>query len=436
MFHRYSLSTKLLCPICYKIVAKMSTIRLTDATCRTRPPETGYLEIWDTDLKGFGIRISPKGRRSFMVLTRVDGKQRRTTLGTFPETKLADARDAARQIIADARRGVAPGERQRQERQHRERRRAKTFSTLAEQFIADHASTLRTGDETARLLRKHAVPRFGEVPAEEITRAEMRAFLTGIAENTPIQAVNLRAAIRKMYNWAKDHELLDVNPAAGRLLNVRRAEREKVLTADEIAKVWQAAEAIGYPFGPFTQALMLLLQRRDETAGMRWSELDLDTGTWSIPGERAKNGKGHVVPLAPQAIALLKSLPITGDCVFSSGRSSRKLAGPAQDFPISGFSKAKKQLDALSGVEGWTFHDLRRTGSTHMRSIGVDRLAVSKVLNHAESGVTAVYDRYSMDPEKRNALERWANQVDRILGGQGSNEVDLRAAASYRVVEG
>jgi integrase len=139
---------------------------------------------------------------------------------------------------------------------------------------------------------------------------------------------------------------------------------------------------MGYPFGTLYKMALVTGQRRGEVAGMKWSEITNEG--WKLPGERAKKGKGHLVPLSSLAREILDGTPQIGELFFRS----------RTDTSLSGWSKAAKRLQKLCGpMEAWHLHDLRRTMATHMRSLGIDRLIVSKLLNHSEAGVTKIYDR-------------------------------------------
>src|SRR5262249_22760244 len=144
-------------------------------------------------------------------------------------------------------------------------------------------------------------------------------------------------------------------------------ERERTLTPEEIRAVWSAFDRIGYPFGPLFKLLLVTAQRRGEVAGMKWSELDGDG--WLLPQARAKSKQGHRVPLSSLALEILEKCPRLGEHVFVA----------RGDKPLQGWSKAKKRADALPAA--WRIHDLRRTAATQMRSLGIDRLVVSKILN-------------------------------------------------------
>jgi integrase len=193
---------------------------------------------------------------------------------------------------------------------------------------------------------------------------------------------------------------------------------------DELSRVWAAARELGWPFGPFVHLLTLTGQRRDEVAGMRWSELNLEKRLWTLPRGRVKNDKGHEVPLSAQAIMVIKTVPKKAgeDLLFSTTGKS----------PISGFSKTKATIDEKSGVTEWTFHDLRRTLASGMARLGIALPVIEKVLNHTSGsfrGIVGIYQRHEFADEKRHALDAWAAHVMRIVKGQPDNVVALRDTA-------
>jgi integrase len=234
------------------------------------------------------------------------------------------------------------------------------------------------------------------------------------ARTAPIMANRLLSLITKIFNWALKEELIESSPAMQIDRPGKETERERSLSADEIKTVWAAFGKLGYPFGPLFKMLLVTGQRRGEIAGMKWSEINGEG--WRLPGERTKNGKGHLVPLSSLAREILKDIPQIGELVFRS----------RTDTPLQGWNKPVKRL-LCEPIEPWRLHDLRRTFATHLRSLGVDRLVVSKLLNHAEAGITHIYDRYSADPEKSAAVERWANRLREIISGvPADNVVQMR----------
>jgi integrase len=359
----------------------------------------GQVDYWDTLTPGFGVRVSYGGRKAFVVMTRIGGRARRFTLRPpYPLLTLGEARKRAEDILKNAQAGLDPTAATRVALRN-------PFAAVAADFMADHAKDLRTRDEMQRKIDKELLPLWGDRPISSITRGEIKALLREKARSGPIAANRLLALISKIFTWAVDEEILDSSPAMRLPRQGVEQERERALTADEIRTLWAAFGKLGYPFGPLFKLLLVTGQRRGEVAAMRWSEIDGDS--WLLPGARAKSGSGHRVPLSSLGREILASVPELGKLVFSA----------RGDSPLQGWSKAKARADALCETEiaDWRIHDLRRTFATHMRSIGIDRLVVSKLLNHAEAGITRVFDRYSSDPEKAAAMERWANRLREIV---------------------
>jgi integrase len=249
------------------------------------------------------------------------------------------------------------------------------------------------------------------------------ALLDAIVDRgSPIAANRTLAVIRRMFGWALSRDIVPVSPCVAVKAPAKENRRDRVLSADEIAFLWQALDTPNLAISPaIREALKLQLvtaQRKGEVIGAEWSEFDLDERVWTIPAGKAKNGMQHRVPLSPLALAVLdeieaatSQLPASGQggpprWLFASPRAGRPITGPAVDHAMRG------NRDALGAGEA-TPHDLRRTAASHVTSIGISRLVVSKILNHAEPGVTAVYDRHSYDAEKRAALAAWGHDSKR-----------------------
>jgi len=195
-----------------------------------------------------------------------------------------------------------------------------------------------------------------------------------------------------------------MSPAAKVKAQGVEVARERVLSDSELKAIWEACDKQGWPFGPFVKMLIVTAQRLREVSHMRWE--DIHDGVWTLPRDITKPNRTHEVPLSPLALELLEGAPRLGDYVFMSGRTDR---------PISGFSQTKKRLDAVSGVSDWRYHDLRRTAGTNMARSGIAVSTISRVLNHKEGGVTAIYNRYSYLDEKRHALATWARRLTEIV---------------------
>ena len=399
----------------------MPRVTLTDALVRRkRPPKLGRDTYTDAVVPGLRLRITDKNVRSFSLVTRVHGQQIRVTLGHYPAIGVAEAREGARGALQAVAHGDDP------------RRNPSllaptnfapvTFASIASEFLEKHAKRYnKSWRQTEWLLERYVLPRWGRRPVETISRRDAVALLEDIVDQAPYVANRVLAAVRKLFNWAVERGLIETTPVLGLRAPHREEHRERVLNDREVRALWRAADDIGYTFGPLFQLLQLTAQRRSEVGGMRWRDVDLDSSFWSIPGDETKSGRGHDVPLSPEAVALLRSLPrFQGPFVFSASGGEKTFAG---------FSKAKKrletrarQLDAELGgdtrepiLQGWRLHDVRRTAATGMARIGVPAHLIGRILNHAQPGVTAIYDRHSYLPEKRDALDRWARHLMRLL---------------------
>jgi integrase len=389
--------------------------KLTDAFLKSKRivPATGQIDYWDILTPAFGVRVSYGGRKSFQVLARINGKLKRTTIGSYPRIGLAEARDQAERILKDAAAGISVKDREIEERHKAQAERLNSFGKVAAEFMIDHAAKLRTRDELQRMLERELLPVWGDRPIASIARSEVKALLRAKTQVAPIAANRLGSFISRLFNWALDEELISASPAV-RIKRNEEQERERALSSDEIRVLWPAFDKLGYPYGRALKFLLVTGQRRGEVCDLRWS--DIVDGAWKLSGASAKSGQGHLVPLSSLAMEIISSCPHVGERVFLA----RKGGGA-----LNGWDDIKQRADSFlaNPIEPWRVHDLRRTMATQMRSIGIDRLVVSKILNHAESGVTKIYDRFSADPEKKAAMERWANHLRSIIAGDAGDNV-------------
>jgi integrase len=204
--------------------------------------------------------------------------------------------------------------------------------------------------------------------------------------------------------------MLEKSPCQGIQKPAKTAPRDRVLTDNEVRSVWLSLEVVGYPYGPFAQILLLTGQRKGEVAGMRWTELDFRESLWSIPADRNKSDRAHVVPLTSKVLELIEGLP----------RSDPTLVFPtrAPGRTLHDFSRWKAELDAASKVTNWRLHDFRRTAATGMAKAGVGPHVVERILNHSTGilgGVAGVYNRFGYLPEMRSALETWQDHVLKVI---------------------
>ncbi len=394
-------------------------MKLTDKSIALLTCEPGKKDrlVFDDAVPGLGLRISVKGAKAFVAQYTVAGAKRRLPIGRWGAISLDQARVAARVIFGDVAKGLDPA------RIRADASEAAKASSKADKLTLDALlvewETLALAPrresyrrEALRAMRV-AYKRQLSQAAGSLTRATALAVLDGIVKGgrTAIAGRTL-AYGRACYGWAKRRGVVAVNPFEGLPISAGTVSRDRVLSAGELAAVWRHLPGLGWPFAPLLQLLVLTAQRRDEVGSMRWSELSEDGTIWTIPKERAKNGRAHVVHLAPAARNILAQLPrVDGsDLVFTTtGRT-----------PASGFTRPKNRLDEAIAAElgqplpPWRLHDLRRTAVTWMADNGIAPHVADRLLNHVQgtiSGVAAVYQRGEFLAERKVALEAWARQV-------------------------
>jgi integrase len=262
-------------------------------------------------------------------------------------------------------------------------------------------------------------------PIRDITRRDVIELLDRTADRAPIRANRVLAWTRRLFGWALERDIVNASPVAGIRAPTREVARDRVLEPAELAAIWRASEAMGWPFGPILQLLAVTAARKGEIVNMRWQDLDLERHLWTVPSEMTKAGRLHEVPLSDLAMEIIGGLLRIGDLVFPARK-----AGSTN--PVSGFSKIKVRLDQMSGVENWRVHDLRRTAASGMARLGHAPHVVAAVLNHSPGstmGITAVYNRHRYGDEKRAALDAWGREIECIIGRREGNVVALRVGA-------
>lgn len=407
-------------------------------------PEAKEFVFWDSAVKGFGVRISPAGRKSYIFQYRPPlATQKRTvaprkvTLGHTGAMTPEQARDRAKTLAIAVAQGIDPIEAEKEkalqlvrEREKRERADqeavSRTLNALKDDFL-DHVEANATASHQfcEGTLRLHILPVIGSVRIEEITKADINKVLNRIHAKKTALRRNVFAVLRWMSAWAVDALDLRSNPMSGLKPPPMAAARDRVLSDEELRWIWKAAETLPAPYPAFYKMLILTAQRRDEIAGMRWEELNRDGAEWMLPGARSKNGEANVIAVTADAISILDGLaggnkwPRTG-VVFQSS------IGTA----LTAFSKGKRLLDAEiqtlvkeeHGAEAevslWRVHDIRRTVATGLQRLGVRFEVTEAVLNHqsgSRSGIAGVYQRYAWGTEKAQALKAWAEHVSQII---------------------
>lgn len=389
----------------------VARVGLTDSKIQgLKAPESGQVEYPDAQVPGLRLRVGSSGTKTFILRKRVAGRYRNLTLDRYHERRftLADARKKARALISDIEAGAEP-----RGRGGRADSTAGTVKSLFEDYKKAKAN-LRSIAEVKRIFEKYVIPELGGRLADSVTRADITRLIDGIAARTMARAVG--AQLSAFYSWAMPRlDRLESNPCRDAWKPPKPPARDRVLSEEEIRVVWKASLEEPAPFGPGIRLLLLTLQRRDEVFSADVTEFDLEARIWSIPGNRAKNGVPHIVPLSEPAIAELKPL--------LKGRKDGKLF-PARGNPShgpSGISKmwervrAAVQKDLERPIERFTIHDLRRTGATGLQRLGVRLEVTEAVLNHvsgSRAGIVGVYQRHHFTDEKRAALDGWTTECE------------------------
>ena len=379
--------------------------QLTDLHIRKLQAASGKrVEIWDDRVPGLGVRASSE-TKAFVLLYRLNGKSKRMTLGRYPVLSLSEARELATTTLNKLAHGEDP------QSDKDDCKLVYRVDEVVEEFVRMHCNRVnraKTARETERLLRMHFLRPWSGRDIRSIKKPDVLAILDAIVEDgSPSTANHAFAAGRKMFNWSVGRGLVEVSPCTGIPNPAQIRSRSRVLTDAELAAVWRAADAVGPVYGPIIKLLILTAQRRTEVTELRWTEIDLEQALWSLAEDRTKNGRSHTVPLTPSACNVIASIP----------RLNEMLVFPARgrdDATFSGFSKLKRRIDELSGVTGWTLHDLRRTAATGMARIGVAPHVVERILNHTSGslgGVAGIYNRFKYLPEMRAALLLWERHI-------------------------
>jgi integrase len=383
---------------------------LTDVSIRKTVATARRQEIPDKQTRGLYLIVQPTGAKSWAVRYSRNGRVLKTTLGPYPALSLSDARRQALQVAASVASGGDP-QRDKMAKRAATLSPIRTVKVIVDEFLKRHTdekSGKRWAAETRRILDRDVLPAIGGMAAADVGKAEIHDLLDPITDRgSPIAANRTLAVVKKLFRWSLGRGYVERDPCAGISKPGDETKRARVLLDNELARVWRAAEAMTYPFGPAVLLLILTGARREEVCAMRWSEVDFTAKAWTLPAARTKNGVEHVVPLSDAALSVLEQMPRIGrgeDFVFTTtGKTS-----------VSGWSKAKAALDAACGVAGWTIHDLRRTFATGLAMLGVALPVVEKILNHISGsfgGVAGVYQRHAFGDEKRDALERWAEHI-------------------------
>jgi integrase len=370
--------------------------RLTPAFVANPPvPSKGRMYYWEGN---FGLMVTAKGHKSFVIQYRSGRQSRRMSLKAG--LSLQEARREARKILGDVAWGGDPlGERRKAD--------GNSLKVIAEDYMNREGVKLRSAGERTRIFHNLIYPRFGSMPIGSIKRSEIVRLLDDIEENNGVfRAQSVLTVLSKLFNWHADRDDDFLSPIRRGMARIKQQEhaRDRILSDDEIMAVWNATGTFPGAYGHLVRFLLLTATRREEASRMTRSEF-VNGDDWIIPAARMKNKLEHVIPLSAAAKVIVRSMPRMGEYVFTlNGRR-----------PVNNFDQDKGRLDEASGVTNWRLHDLRRTARSLMSRARVAPDIAERCLAHKIGGISSVYDRYAYYDEKKPAFESLAALVERIV---------------------
>jgi integrase len=382
-------------------------------------------EFRDPNCPGLTLTVSPTGKKAWQVAYRFNGERRKKALGAPDVVPLSVARDKVKAIRLDVTEGRDP-----------EATAAIKLAAAAEvanllvpavwsdyrERHLDANAKQSTVEKFARIYTKQIEPEWSAKRVDLIEKRDVLALVDKIGANGPASANSLITVLSSFFGWAVSRDIVKASPMVGVKKNAEPS-RDRVLGDDELKAIWVGCDQVAPAFAALVRLLILTGCRRNEVADLRWSEIDFENRTMTIPATRTKNGNAHCVYLTDSMVTILKAIPRfeKSPFVITTGGAS----------PVSGFSKFKAALDENAKVGAWTLHDCRRTVASGLARLGVQVATVEKVLNHESgtfAGIVGVYQKYNFAPELKAAWERWSDHVAATVTGKPSNVVTLKRA--------
>lgn len=411
---------------------------------RQKPPKRR--DYTERGRKGLMLRHWPGGERTFVVRYQRVGETEILTLGTYPAMSLEQAHDEHSEIRRLLARGLDPIEersRAAREREAEQRRRKAADAVTIRNVIAEwgwhYARRHRKHPRLAVGLLKTYTESLADRPVNEITKRDVVTLLDKVvARGSAVMANRIDALGKQAFRFAMERDLIGSNPWVGTVRPGGEEEaRQRKLTEDEIRALWRGLEDQKTKADTHVRLAMKLAlitaQRPGEVTGARWDEFE--GSTWTIPANRAKNGQEHKVPLTDLALEIIEQLrPLAKGRphLFPSAHVKRKRDQPMLELALSRALRNNRKDDGrVFGLDWFTPHDLRRTAASMMTALGIQRLHVSKVLNHTDRDITgAVYDQHDYFPEKKQALQMWADHLRAVISGKKSKVVPMTQSSS------
>lgn len=385
---------------------------LTDLMVRKMKPKKRRFEVLDQ--AGLYIRIAPSGRKTWIFRYYFDGIPRRMQLGVFPGVSLARAREKHGAAMMDVQRGIDPGTVLQAEKA--KRKAMPSFTDLLSEIWQIELKHKKSGADTRRLLEKDVLPAWGNRKVVDIKRRDIVILLDRIAERAPVLRNRIHGALSRCFNFAAERGIIEDSPCT-RIRKLPENKRTRVLKDDEIKLLWEALDLESkidiYRVSKLALKIILLTgQRPGEVCGMSWDEID-DHNFWNIPAIRMKNNEPNRVPLCPMSLDVIRQARTYSTCGFVFPSSYK----PKYAMTRHALTRAVARHWEEMGIgENFTPHDLRRTLRTRLSALGINEIISERILGHKLQGMMAVYNRYSYDIEKRQALSLWERRLQEIIG--------------------
>lgn len=386
----------------------------------TAPSKKTYIR----ESEGFTLRVMPSGAKTFIFIYTFDGKRKEMNLGSYPNISLADARIKHGDAIKLLSKGKDPAAQERDAKD--ERRRTPFIADFVDEFVTRYAKEHNRGwQEIERALKAEIVPRWGKRKITDIKRRDLVLALDEIKERgAPVMANRVLAYTRKMFSWAVERAVLEINPFLMMSRPTKEITRERALNEAEIKTFWNNLDDCKMS-DCIKRALKLILvtgQRPGEIIAMHRNEINGDW--WEIPAERSKNLQAHRVFITQLAKQLIGE---------GSGYIFKSPANPEKSYEVRTMThdiKANlphtpksKVVDRIK-IPHFTPHDLRRTAATRWAEMGVSGDLIDRLQNHItkqKQGVGHIYNRYSYDKEKQMSLEQWERKLLLIVGEKSNS---------------
>jgi integrase len=380
--------------------------RLTDPVVRSlTAPAHGNKITYDAGkdaVRGFGVRVTAAGAKSFILNYVVAGRERRMTIGGYPTWTVAAARDEAKRLRQEIDRGIDPLGTRIAERE------APTVGELCDRYLAEHAIKKRTAGDDESMIRRIIRPELGSRKVASISFADVDRLHRRVTKETPYQANRLVALLSKMFSLAIRWEMRADNPAKGVERNPEE-RRYRYLTGDEMHRLTEALAA--HPSQIAAHAVRMLLLtgcRRGEALSATWDQFDLEAGVWVKPSSHTKQKKEHRVPISAPARQLLAEMKAEAELrAKEKNREPSRYVFPARggDGPMTEIKKSWATLCKVAQLDGVRLHDLRHSFASILASAGLSLPVIGALLGHTQPGTTARYAHLFDDP-LRAATER------------------------------